>query len=504
MVFHHLSGRIGGSMWRQISSRRLQRTSLVFLLCLSFLLGVGLARHGTLIDSSWWWLALLGITFTIKRRQVWCGLWIIALGLSLGWWRGSLYVVKLADYQMLSHQKITIVGRATADAVYDKHKQLSFDVVNPRIESSGQSLKGKVGVSGFGLNAVFAGDEVRATASLYPARGSYQARVSFAKLELVAHHPTLITELRSRFVAGMQSALPEPVASFGLGLLVGQRNTLPPEVSQMLLMVGLTHIIAVSGYNLTILLRASKKLLGKRSRRQAALLSLVLIIIFLLIAGSSASIVRAAIVSVLSIAAGYYGRTIKPLLLIVLAASITAFANPFYVWSDVSWYLSFLAFFGVMVLAPMLLEHFPERLRNSLVFTVALESLCAEVMTLPYVLHIFGQMSFVGLVSNVLVVALIPLAMLLSLVAGLAGMLLPALAGWFAWPALLLLTYMLDVTSLLSRIPHVFIQNVGLSLSELLIMYVSIAVVCGLLYRKTKPKYGMITDRNSSKTEGAY
>lgn len=489
-------------MWQRAVGHRFKRSSLVFLLCLSFLVGIGLAHTGIAADSSWWWLATLGLLVTIKKQHIWCLLWIIALGLSLGWWRGSLYMAKLAEYQALSHQKITLVGTATSDAVYDKYKQMSFDVINPQVGDSGQQLTGKVGISGFGLNAVFAGDEVRVTGSLYMARGSYQARMSYAQMELVAHHPTLITEARGRFAAGMQSALPEPVASFGMGLLIGQRNTLPPAVSQTLLMVGLTHIIAVSGYNLTVLLRASKNLLGKRSKRQATLLSLALIAVFLLFAGSSASIVRAAIVSVLSIATAYYGRSMKPLVLILLAAAITAYANPYYVWTDVSWYLSFLAFFGVMVLAPMILRRLPERVQNSLVATVALESLCAEAMTLPYVLHIFGQMSFIGLVSNVLVVALIPLAMLLSLVAGLAGMFIPAVAGWFAWPAQILMTYMLDVSTLLSRIPHVFVQNIALSLVQLIVLYAVVAGLCALLYRRTKLKYATITDRNQSRSEG--
>jgi len=65
-------------------------------------------------------------------------------------------------------------------------------------------------------------------------------------------------------------------------------------------MVGLTHIIAVLGYNLTIILRASKNLLASRSKRLSTILSLGLIIVFLLITGFSASIVRAAVVSALS------------------------------------------------------------------------------------------------------------------------------------------------------------------------------------------------------------
>jgi competence protein ComEC len=264
-------------------------------------------------------------------------------------------------------------------------------------------------------------------------------------------------------------------------------------------MVGLTHIIAVSGYNLTIILQASKGVFGKSSKRVATFLALALIAVFLLLAGTSASIVRAAIVSVLSIGAGYYGRAFKPLNLILLAAVITAWANPFYVWSDASWYLSFLAFYGVMALAPAL----GARLRPSgelpLVVLVGLESISAEMMTLPYVLYTFGQMSFIGLPANVLVVALIPLAMLLSTFAGLAGMLLGPFAGWVSWPARLLLTYMLDVAHILSHIPHIFAQNIAFSTGQMLLMYGVVLAVTAALQFKTKPKNAKITDIKSKR-----
>lgn len=389
---------------------------------------------------------------------------------------------------------------ASQDAVYGKNTQLTFDARHVAV--NGQELTGKISLSGFGVNAVFAGDEVQATGKLYSSLGSYQGRMSFAQLTVTEHHNTAVNELRRRFTAGMQSALPEPLASFGMGLLVGQRNTLPPEISQALLMVGLTHIIAVSGYNLTILLRSADKVSGKRSKRAATLLSIALIGTFLLFAGTSASIVRAAIVSMLSIMAGYYGRQFKPLVLLSLAAAITAWASPYYVWTDTSWYLSFLAFYGVMVLAPMIRARFSIRWQSSLIAAVALESLCAELMTLPFVLHTFGQISFIGLLANVLVVALVPLAMLLSLVAGLAGMLLPALAGWFAWPARLLLTYMLDTAHMLSRIPHVFVQHITMSWDGFVLLYLILAGVTWVLWRKTKHlKYATITEINHAQTK---
>src|SRR5262249_13105677 len=106
----------------------------------------------------------------------------------------------------------------------------------------------------------------------------------------------------------------------------------------------------------------------------------------------------------------------------------------------------------------------------------------------------FGQMSFIGLPANVLVVALIPLAMLLGAFAGLAGMLLGPFAGWVSWPARLLLTYMLDVAHILSHIPHVFVQNIDFSTYQMLLMY-GVVISLGLMLQfKTKPKNAKITD----------
>ncbi|HWT55408.1 MAG TPA: ComEC/Rec2 family competence protein [Candidatus Microsaccharimonas sp.] len=427
---------------------------------------------------------------------------MVLFGLGAGLWRGSLYQAKLAQFDHYYNHKVTITAVASQDAAYNKYKQLTFDAKNIVVEDTGQRLTGKVSIAGFGLNAVFAGDEVKVAGTLKSSLGSYQGRMSYAQLTLVAHHNSLVSDLRRRFTSGVQSALPEPLASFGMGLLIGQRNTLPTEVSQALLMVGLTHIIAVSGYNLTILLRSADKVAGKQSRRMKLLFSFGLVAVFLLFAGTSASIVRAAIVSMLSIMTGYYGRRFKPLVLILLAAAITGYANPYYVWSDTSWYLSFLAFYGVMILAPMIQGHWRKKWRESLVASVALESICAELMTLPFILHTFGQMSFIGLVANVLVVALVPLAMLLTLGAGLAGMFAAPIVGWLAWPARILLTYMLDIATMLSRLPHVFAQNIGFTIWQMLASYVLIGFVSVALHRKTKRhKHATITDKETKELD---
>jgi competence protein ComEC len=427
--------------------------------------------------------------------------WVILLGLCIGWWRGGVYMQKIARYDQLYGQKLTINAVATEDAVYGKTKQLTFNAKNVTLQS-GEKLVGQIQVSGFGSNAIFQDDVVEVSGKLMPGYGSSQGKIGFGTVSILERHPSVLAEVKRRFIAGAQSALPEPLAPFVMGLLVGQRANLPDNVKQDLQKVGLTHIIAVSGANLTIILQASQKLLGKKSKRISTGLTVALIIVFLTLSGASSSIVRAAIVSLLSIAAGYYGRNFKPLNLIALAAVITAMANPIYIWSDLGWYLSFLAFFGVMIVSPLVQARWPGKWHGSIIGGVALESICAEVMALPFVLHIFGQMSRVGLLANILVVAFIPLAMLLGAIAGLAGMVLANFAGWFAWPADILLNYMLDTAHILAGLPHIFVEGIGLSLPQMIGLYACIGLVVTALWFKDDGKSAIITDINDSKTRG--
>ncbi|HSH55286.1 MAG TPA: ComEC/Rec2 family competence protein, partial [Candidatus Limnocylindrales bacterium] len=184
----------------------------------------------------------------------------------------------------------------------------------------------------------------------------------------------------------------------------------------------------------------------------------------------------------------------RPIALILLAAAGTALVNPLYLWSDLGWYLSFLAFYGVMVLGPLVrYQLLPERFRESTIILIIVESLCAEVMALPLILYIFGQTSLVGLVSNVLIAAVVPLAMLLAVIAGLAGMLIAPLAGWIAWPAVVVLTYMLDVAHLLATIPHVFVENLYISLAGMILLYSIVLFMNLVLYSRLKRDRAILT-----------
>jgi competence protein ComEC len=422
----------------------------------------------------------------------------LGLGFSVGWWRGAQFLEQLRPYQTLAHQKLVVQVTAESDGVYGDNTQLSFDGGNVTVLQPTQAkLPGRLKIQGFGERAVYRGDMVRVEGSLYPTRGSRVASISYANLRVLGRSNSSVERLRLKFVAGMMSALPEPQASFGLGLLIGQRTTLPDTVTASLAAVGLTHIIAVSGYNLTIIIRGVRRFRLLLSKYQIAILSLLLMGGFVLVTGFSASIVRASLVSVLSLGAWYYGRTFRPFLLLILVAAATALWSPLYVWSDIGWYLSFLAFFGVLILAPLVLQRVYKDKQPSALVAILAETTAAQVMTAPLILYIFGEVSVVSLVSNLLVVPLVPVAMLLSLIAGLAGTITPAVAGWLALPARVLLTYMLEVARLLANVPHA-LAHADLPLNIMLALYTCAAAVCLLIWRQTGVKRDTLVPEEDS------
>ncbi len=407
----------------------------------------------------------------------------------------------IRDFEVLNKEPVKIIGTAMTDAVYDDRAQLSFDMSELQLtEPYSQKLVGKIGAAGFGEYMVYRGDRVEVTGKFYPTRGSRIANISFAEISVRARSNSVLYAVTRNFAAGLQNALPEPLASFALGLLIGQRNNLPDDLATVLSAVGLTHIIAVSGYNLTIMVRAGRKTFGQRSKFQTLFGSVVLIFSFLLITGLSPSIVRAAIISSLSLGAWYYGRNFKPVLLIMFTAALTALWNPLYIWSDIGWYLSFLAFFGILIMSPLLFKRFKRQW--GMVGQMVLETLSAQVMTLPLILYIFGTSSYVALITNVLVVPLIPIAMLLSFVAGTAGMIIPNLAGWLSWPARFVLTYQLDIANFFARLPH-FKFETQVSLGAMIFMYLNLLVVISILWHK-QAKAAIITEVDKDKDERTF
>lgn len=465
------------------------RTRLIQITAVAFMAGLILARHGLEVNSTIVAASLAG-TLTVVRFKKFALLLISLAALCVGIWRGQLVFSSFQPLFENYGEEVILTGQVQDDTSIGDRYQTEFHIQNLHLlnQDGGQvkTAGGRVQIRGFSDNAkIYRGDSVKVSGKLRPSLGNNQGQISFAEISVIGRKQSWLERFRRSFFAGMYSALPDPQASLGLGFLVGLRSLLPTSLLDQLTRIGLTHIVAVSGYNLTILVRFTRRVLAKQSKYLATMASLGLIGGFLAVTGLSASIFRAAIVSVLALGAWYYGRPVKPMVLILLAAAVTTGINPSYIWYDIGWYLSFLSFFGVMVVGPLITRRLYRQHKPNAVAQLFIETFSAQLMVMPLLAFIFGEVSLISLPANLLILPLIPLAMLLSLVAGLAGMLLPSIAGWFAWLANLVLTLIVRLVGWLAGLPWAATQ-LHLQSWQMLSLYFSILCICLIMWHRSR------------------
>lgn len=246
---------------------------------------------------------------------------------------------------------------------------------------------------------------------------------------------------------------PEPHASLLIGLLTGSRGSLPADLSEQFKITGLTHLIAISGFNITMVITVLSMLLFWMPLRWRFVPSVLLITLFTLFTGASASVVRAAIMGLLGLLATQLGRLQTTRLTLLWTVFFMVMWNPKQLWFDAGFQLSFLAFIGISEVVPLLekpVKIFPEKfgIRSTLHQTLA-----AQVATVPWMLRMFGRLSLIAPVANLFAPPLVPWAMLFGTLSLGASLLSPLLGRIMALPAYLCLTGIVIATKVLAAVP---------------------------------------------------
>ncbi len=251
-----------------------------------------------------------------------------------------------------------------------------------------------------------------------------------------------LLKIKTAFSDRIAKYLSEPQASLLLGILIGARKTLPQNIVENFNQTGVSHIIAVSGFNITIIISGLMAFSYLFGRRLSFWISLFLIFAFTIIAGASASVVRAAIMGGLLLLAMNIGRQYKIVPSLFLAALIMLAINPKILFWDIGFQLSFAATLGIVFFVP----EFSKHLENSEDFfglkPLLITTMAAIISTMPLVLLHFGRLSLVAPVVNLLILPFLPYIMLLGFLVA-----LPVLGAGCAFAVNLLLIYVLKVTS---------------------------------------------------------
>ena len=227
----------------------------------------------------------------------------------------------------------------------------------------------------------------------------------------------LVLAIRDWFAERINRLIPDPEVKLGLSYLLGMKGGLPDDLNERLRMVGLVHIVVASGAHLSILVEIAKKIFGKLSRFSGLLFSVLFIVFFMTMVGWTPSILRAGIMSILTILAWYVGRKISPVRMILMVAGFTLMINPMFL-INLGWLLSFASFGGIMILGPKFTKFFYGEKKPGFIASTIITTLSATLMTLPITLYYYGMVSLISVVANLLILPTLSIAMGLVFLTG--------------------------------------------------------------------------------------
>lgn len=246
-----------------------------------------------------------------------------------------------------------------------------------------------------------------------------------------------IFKAKKMFEESVEKVIAEPNAALINGILLGSREDIPQNLKEAFNKTGTTHILAISGYNITIVgLYISSVLMFFMRRQKAFWLTVLGIVLFTILTGASASVVRAAIMGILVLVAYQEGRLYDMTNSIVFAGTLMILLNPKVLRFDVGFQLSFLATLGLIYLAPFIRDKL-EKVSNFWNFKENfIATASAQLMVLPVVLYNFGSFSLLSLPANVLILPAVPLTMFFGFISGISGLVwsrLGEIVGLIAW-----------------------------------------------------------------------
>ena len=259
--------------------------------------------------------------------------------------------------------------------------------------------------------------------------------------------------MKTKFVTNLQKTLGEPHAALAAGLVVGEKAALGKDLLNDFRTVGLIHIVVLSGFNITIVAYAMRKLLSFLPRVWGIVIGGIGIFLFGIMVGGGATVVRSCVMAGIALSADLLRRDYSVTRALALAALLMLIQNPAILLHDTSFQLSFLATLGLILLASPIeerLKFIPDILgmRGIIAATVS-----TQIFVSPFILYIMGQISIIGVVVNILVLPSIPPTMLAVFLTGASGFVWMPMAQFFGWISHLLLSYELFMVQNFARVP---------------------------------------------------
>ncbi|OGO19462.1 MAG: DNA internalization-related competence protein ComEC/Rec2 [Chloroflexi bacterium RBG_16_50_9] len=312
----------------------------------------------------------------------------------------------------------------------------------------------------------------------YLAHQGIYATILYPKVELLdtghGFKPlTWVYSLRALLAENLGRVLPEPQASLAQGIVLGMRGNIPLSLNNDFARSGTTHLLAISGLNLSvmagILLSIGLWFFGRRHYLYIWL-ALGAIWFYVLITGVHPPVVRAALMASLFLMAEFLGRQRSAIVALTFSAAIMVGISP-YLLGDAAFQLSFLAMAGLIFIAPFFRDRgrrvvtawWGEKGIGTPVASIASDTLSATMGAIiavwPVVAYHFGIISLAAPLATLLALPALSGIIVIGTLAAVLGLVALPLAQVLGWVAWLFLSYMITVVGGLGSPPASSIEG---------------------------------------------
>lgn len=322
----------------------------------------------------------------------------------------------------------------------------------------------------------------------YLAKDDIFYTINFAKVSFISGgngNPlkTFLLKIKNSFIQNINRVIPEPEASLLSGIELGAKNSMDKETTNNFRITGLSQIVVLSGYNVTIVAEAIMQALSFLPKIIGLSTGIVGIILFVIMSGSSSTAVRAGIMALIVILAQMTKRKYQVGRALVIAALIIILINPKTLVFDISFQLSFLATVAIIYVAPIFKNKFYWLTEKHGLRDIVASTIAAQMLVLPLILYKMGMLSLFALPANILVMSFVPITMFFGFLAGIFGFIWIILSLPFAWISFVFLFYMINVAKFFANLPF---SSFSISWFGATLMCILYAIIAIWIFRERK------------------
>jgi competence protein ComEC len=305
-----------------------------------------------------------------------------------------------------------------------------------------------------------------------------------------------LIEVRDTYGRALERSFQEPEAALAKGMLLGQRADIPRDLTDDFNTAGISHLIAISGFNVMLLAGFVTACFSPLTgRRQAIVAAIVIVLAYAAFTGASPSVLRATAMAIVMLGATLFGRQRSGFSAVVIAGAALVLLQPLII-ADVAFQLSFAATVGIVLCAQRVRDALLPRLSllpNALAAFLA-ESFAvtaaASIAVLPIVAGSFGRLSLVSLPANLVAGPVFVLALSGSFVTALTGAIDDDLGRVAAQVTYLPLDALVRIGRTAAELPFASARVDGVGALESAIAYGVLAVALVALRRFTAAPAG--------------